>query len=232
MNKTNLARKLTALLLLTGTLIFSAAAEPEKLDRFESSISAYETLDRAHPVSTGGTLFLGSSTFTLWGKEPEEKFKAFHVVNRGFGGATIPEINHYLPRILYPYKPAQVVFYAGTNDIADGHTPQRVAADFQKFVSLAREKFPNLKIAYISMSMPPSRVKFQAQYLEANRLIQEELKGKKGLYFVDVSRLLLDDLGQPRREFFREDALHMRPAGYAVWTPHIQEILEKMTRDK
>ncbi|MFN8612737.1 MAG: GDSL-type esterase/lipase family protein [Vulcanimicrobiota bacterium] len=197
------------------------------LDRYENSIAAYEAADRVKAPPTGGTLFLGSSTFTLWGHDLENEFARFQALNRGFGGSTIPEIDHYLERICFPYRPRLVVFYAGTNDIAEGHTAEQVSSDFQHLTAHLRRGLPEARLAYVSMAMPPSRVQFERQYRAANLLIRDYCASGKQLDFIDVSELLLDQQGRPRAEYYREDQLHMRPTGYALWSPVLRRYLEQ-----
>ena len=43
--------------------------------------------------------------------------------------------------------------------------------------------------------------------------------------FVDISGVMLDAQGRPRPELFREDGLHMKPAGYALWTAALRPVL-------
>ena len=214
-----------------GVLVTAQPPATPVLDRFESAIVEFERHDRQSPALSGGTLFVGSSTFTLWGHELEQQFAEFQPLNRGFGGATIAEINHYFPRLVLPYRPRRIVFYAGTNDVADGHSATRIRDDFQAFVKLSRQALPQVKIAFISMSVPPSRERWAATYREGNRLIQEWMGSDPSLYYIDVSTLLLDPQGHPQRGFFREDALHMRASGYALWVPRIRETLKRMTGD-
>lgn len=205
-------------------LAFPLLAAP--LDRHESSIAAYESADRLKTPEPGGTLFLGSSTFTLWGHDLEREFARFHALNRGFGGSTIPEVDHYLERICFPYRPRRIVFYIGTNDIAEGHSPDQVVEDFETLMSHLRQKLPQVKVAYVSMAMPPSRTQFARQYEEANNRIRQICQEQPNLDFVDVSGLLLDAQGQPKEEYYREDRLHMKPAGYSVWIPVLRRYLE------
>lgn len=197
------------------------------LDRFEKAIGSYEAADKYKAPQRGGTLFLGSSTFTLWGHELESEFARFQALNRGFGGCTIPEIDHYLERICFPYRPRLIVFYAGTNDIAEGHPAEQVRADFEKLVVHLREGLPKTRLAYVSMAMPPSRVQFEKQYLHANAMIRVYCRNSPGLDFIDVSGLLLDKQGRPRPEFYKADMLHMKPSGYAKWTPVLREYLDQ-----
>ena len=196
------------------------------LDRFESSVAAYESADKLKAPECGGTLFLGSSTFTLWGHDLEREFARFHALNRGFGGSTIPEVDHYLERICFPYRPQMVVFYVGTNDVADGHAPEQILKDFEQLLAHLRRKLPNTRVAYLSMAMPPSRTQFARQYSEANRMLKQFCEDEPNTDYVDVSQLLLDNQGNPRPEYYRDDLLHMKPSGYGVWIPVLREYLE------
>jgi lysophospholipase L1-like esterase len=197
------------------------------LDRYEKAIASYEVADQYKAPEPGGTLFLGSSTFTLWGHELESEFARFHALNRAFGGSTIPEIDHYLDRICFPYRPRLIVFYAGSNDIAEGHPAEQVCGDFEKLVVHLRSQLPETRLAYVSMAIPPSRVQFKNQYLHANAMIRDFCRSNVKLDFIDVSGLLLDKQGSPRPEFYRADRLHMKPSGYARWTPVLRDYLEK-----
>lgn len=197
------------------------------VDRYESAIAAYESADKLKAPAAGGTLFLGSSTFTLWGHDLEREFARFHALNRGFGGSTIPEVDHYLERICFPYRPQRVVLYVGTNDVAEGHSPDQILEDFERLLAHLRRQLPNARVAYVSMATPPSRVQFSSQYREANQKLKQLCEEEPNLDFVDVSQLLLDGQGQPRAEFYREDRLHMKPTGYAVWIPVLREYLEQ-----
>lgn len=194
---------------------------------FEQEIRRLE----AKPAVHGGTVFIGSSTFTLWGADLEREFIQFGAVNRGFGGSTLSDVIAYAPRILAPLQPRRVVVYAGTNDIASGRTPAQVSADFQSLVSLVRTSLPETKIAFVSLSLPPSRIHLAESFAETNRLVREYVQSAPGLYFVDVSQQLHDEQDRPRPEFFREDALHMSKAGYDRWIPVLRQALTEMSQE-
>ena len=38
---------------------------------------------------------------------------------------------------------------------------------------------------------------------------------------------MLDATGKPRPELFREDMLHMKPEGYALWRKAVAPVLER-----
>jgi hypothetical protein len=47
-----------------------------------------------------------------------DDMKPLDVINRGFGGSQIAQVNHYVARIVINYRPRAVVLYAGENDLS------------------------------------------------------------------------------------------------------------------
>lgn len=228
-------RPIVHLLLVLG--LFSAvcrggAAPPERpIDRFEKAIVAYEAKDRTSPPPQGAVLFVGSSTFALW-KGLEEDMKPIVVINRGFGGSTIPEVLHYLDRIVIPYKPAKIVLYVGGNDIADGVEPIMVFERFKTLVQKIRAALPETAIYFISMKSAPTRLRFSAQYDEANRLIHEYIQKGRNLHFIETRHLLVDGQGKPREELYLDDRLHLNRQGYEAWIPVLKAAIGEAPAQK
>ena len=65
----------------------------------------------ASPPKPGAVFFAGSSSIVKW--DLKKSFPDKGYVNVGFGGSQIPDSTHFAPRILAPYAPGTVVFYAG-----------------------------------------------------------------------------------------------------------------------
>jgi len=219
---------LFASLIMALTPVLSQSIFPDlpgasdKIDRFENEIKAYEAKDRTKPVRPGETLFVGSSTFRLW-PNLEKEFQNEHAVNRAFGGATIDEINHYAKRIVIPYKPSRIVFYAGTNDLADGDSAKDVYQDFLEFERIVHKALPNTKIYFVSVNPGPSRVKLQKLYDETNRLVSAEAQRSHKFKFVDIRPVMYDSNGRLKEQLFGFDRLHMNKAGQDLWEPIIRE---------
>lgn len=193
--------------------------------RFEKDILAFEERDRAEGLHAGCVLFIGSSSIRGW-QSLEQDFAGLDVINRGFGGSAVRDSTLYLDRIVVPHKPRLIVFYAGDNDIAGGRSPQQVLKDYKQFVSRAQAALPRTRIAFISIKPSPLRWKFAPRMAEANRLVAEYSRRTPGLDFIDVWPSMLDRDGQPRRELFKADMLHLNESGYKLWTaivrPHLQ----------
>ena len=48
-------------------------------------------------------LFTGSSSIRMW-KNLQESFPGYNVLNRGFGGSTLADLDRYLPGYRFPYR--------------------------------------------------------------------------------------------------------------------------------
>jgi lysophospholipase L1-like esterase len=192
--------------------------------RWEPEIKAFEAADRTNPPPAGGIVFVGSSSIRLW-KDLADDFKGLPVINRGFGGSQISDCVFYAARIVLPYRPRQVVLYAGDNDLAAGCSPEKLFEDFQAFVRKVHDALPETQIVFVSIKPSPSRWKLAQQMRTANRLIADFIRTDPRLSFVDVFTPMLDIEGNPRAELYVADKLHMNRQGYAIWASRIQPYL-------
>lgn len=183
---------------------------------WEQDMQRFADADAVAPPTKNAVLFLGSSSIRLW-EALATDFPAVSVINRGFGGSEIRDSTWYADRIVVPYAPRQIVFYAGDNDLASGRSPMQLRDDFRKFVARVRHDLPQVKIAYLSSKPSPSRAHLLATQREANALIRQDIATMRGVQFVDVFTPILDGNGQPRAELFIEDRLHMNRGGYELW---------------
>jgi lysophospholipase L1-like esterase len=222
----------------------SAVVDPP-INRFEDAVRAYEAEDAAAeaadraalasgqklPQPDWVVLAIGSSTLAHWGKELETALAlpGTRAINRGFGGSTIPELTHYAKRLVCKHRPDQLLVYAGSNDVAEnGHSGERVFADYLKFVREVHACSPDTEIDFISMSVAPCRVQFLNDYRVGNELIRDYSAKHSYLRYIDVTQVMDLPDGMPKSELFNPlDNLHMNAAGYALWLP----ILQSAVRD-
>jgi lysophospholipase L1-like esterase len=161
----------------------------------------------------------------MW--QTAESFPDLPVINRGFGGSHISDVNHFADRIVLKYKPRVIVFYAGDNDIAGGKSPERVVDDFQAFVRLVQDRLPAAKIIYLPIKPSPSRWKFWPKAKKANALVKARDVADDRIIYVDTATPMLGENGEPRPELFLDDALHMNSKGYALWNRTLSPALAK-----
>ncbi len=192
---------------------------------YDADIAAFEAQDKATPPPADGILFVGSSSIRLW-NGLKEAFPGKPIIQRGFGGSTLSDVIRYMPRVILPYKPKQVVVYAGDNDIAQNKTARDIYSQFLSFFAVLRKQLPNTNITYISVKPSPSRRQQMPVQAEANRMIKQYIGGQKNASFVDVYTPMLGANGQPRPELFVADSLHMNAQGYEIWKSAVGPVLK------
>ena len=190
-----------------------AASAPSQ---WEPDIAQFEAQDRASPPRPGSIVFVGSSSIKMW-TTLDRDFPGVPVLNRGFGGSEAGDVAQFAERIVVPYKPPVVVFYAGDNDLAAGKTPAQVLTSFQSFVATMHRDLPATRIVFVSIKPSIARWSIVDKMRAANQLVRDYVRTDDRLSYVDVFTPMLDASGQPRRELYIEDGLHMTPAGYAIW---------------
>ncbi|MBO0940039.1 hypothetical protein J2I47_26070 [Fibrella sp. HMF5335] len=216
--------KTKAIALLLTLLSLSGWAQ--QAANYESEIAAFEAADKATPPPANPILFVGSSSIKLW-PGLSEAFPGKTVLQRGFGGSEVADVIKFSPRIITPYKPRQVVLYAGDNDIAQSKkTAREVYNNVLTLFMLVRKNVPGATFTYVSIKPSPARRQQMAVQTEANALIKNYLSGQKNTSFVDVYTPMLNAAGQPRPELFTADSLHMNAAGYDVWKQAIAPALK------
>jgi lysophospholipase L1-like esterase len=203
---------------------------PPSAPRFADAIAAFEAEDKAAMPPKCATLFVGSSSIRYW-KTLKEDFPDRTVINRGFGGSTVWEVDAYFSRVVTPYHPKEIVFYAGDNDLSAGRTPDDVYADFAAFMRLKDQQLGKTPVYFISVKPSKLRWNMQLQMTEVNARVRELAEGRDDLLLIDVVRPMLGPDGKPK-DIFVEDNLHMTPEGYAIWTPVVKAALDKGQKAK
>jgi lysophospholipase L1-like esterase len=195
---------------------------------FFNDIQNFKKQDNAGFPPQHAILFVGSSSFTKW-TDVQDYFPGYSIINRGFGGSSLPDVIRYANDIIFPYNPKQVVIYCGDNDFAfsDTVTAEIVVARVKQLFQLIRNKLPGANITYVSIKPSPSRARFMPKEEVANKAIKDFLATQKNTAFVDVYHPMLAENGRPIPAIFLGDSLHMNAGGYAIWKKAISPYLIK-----
>jgi len=213
--------------LVFGWSAFTGLATAEDPTRFEAEILAMQVSDITNPPPDGAIVFAGSSSFRLW-KTLAADIEGYSVVNRGFGGSHMSDLIFHATRIVLPLHPRLIFVYEGDNDLASGKTPYSVYEEFCDFADLVHRKLPQTRVVYVAVKPSPKRRHLLEAQNDLNRLIQKwTASHPKRLGYVDIVSPMLTAKGEPREELFLKDALHLNPAGYAIWTRAIREYLSQ-----
>ena len=208
--------------LLCFALITSAQQRP-----FWKEISSFKAADSIHQPAKNGIVFVGSSSFRMW-KNIQQDFPDHKIINRGFGGSSLPHVIAYADEIVIPYQPKQVVVYCGENDfMTDTVTSEIVVDRFKTLFQLLREELPKAEIVFVSMKPSPSRQRLMPEINKANQSIRRFLEKQRRGTYVNIWDPMLDADGNPRAELFLKDMLHMNEKGYAIWQEAIEPHLKK-----
>jgi len=196
---------------------------------WEGAIRKFEEEDRRSPPPRGVIVFTGSSSIRFW-KSLKEDMAPLPVLNRGFGGSQVHQVTHFADRIVLPYQPRAVVFYAGENDMAGlffsrKRTPVEIRDAYREFCQNIHRALPEVPIYYISTKPPKRRLKLWPAMQEANRLVREYCAPNERLHYIDIVPAMLDADGKPRRDVFKWDGIHLNEKGYAIWTSVVRPVL-------
>lgn len=203
------------------------AASAQQATPFLNEIEAFKKEDALNPPPKKAILFVGSSSFRGW-TNVQSAFPGYKIINRGFGGSSLPDLIRYTNDIIIPYEPKQVVIYCGENDFtAIGVNAEIVFDRFTTLFEMIRKGLPKAHVLFVSFKPSPSRLKLLPEMVKANAMIKDYLKKYRRTDYVDVySKMLLAD-GTPMPDIFKADKLHMTEAGYAIWQKEIKPYLKK-----
>jgi lysophospholipase L1-like esterase len=209
---------LTALLFLA---IFSSFSQ-----NFISEIKAFEKQDSISMPREGQILLAGSSTFRLW-TTYQQDLKDFYVINRGFGGSQMSDLNYYFDRIVLKYKPAVVLVYEGDNDLNAGENPKSIVQEFKDFVKMVKTKLPETKVVYCSIRPSLARVSILDKQKAVNKSIQKFCKKNKKVAYLNIQKDFYLPNGELMQDIFIADRLHLNDKGYEIWANATRKLLMK-----
>jgi lysophospholipase L1-like esterase len=221
-----------ALGILAATQIFASATAQSAYtvqDRFESKVRDYEAQDHASPPPKHAILFAGDSQLYRW-KTIHEDLPEYTLINRGIDSFQLPDLIHYVDRLVLPYEPRLIVLHVGGNDVHNGHSPAQVLEDFKTFVAHVREKYPKVTIIFSSLTPGPGRWDEAPQRVETNRVLRAYIATQQKLEFVDLWNAMLTPDGKPRDDLWVADRVHPNHEGYLIRVKLTKPLLGKPDR--
>lgn len=197
--------------------------------RFEKEIRSFET---QKDLPKQAILFYGSSSIRMW-ETLKEDFAPLPVINRGFGGATLAEMNYYFRKVVVPLKPSVLVVYGGENDLAHpAYCMDSVQQRFRTLLKLRDRHIPQTAIVFILIKNSPKRQAFRPQFKAFNQWVRNEARAHQKLFLFDGDQPLQGKTEEPLFFYFRPDSLHLGPEGYRAWTEGLKPLLMKIYREQ
>lgn len=183
----------------------------------------FDKQDKNQFPAEDGTLFVGSSTIVGW--KLDQYFPGLKATNRGFGGSQFVDAIHFAESVIVQYKPKTIVVYSGDNDMAEGQSPRHVQANVEALLRKIQFHLPCSRIFVLSVKPSFARWNIWPKMAEANVLIQETVKNHPNVTYVDIASVILGPDGQPRKDYYGPDGLHLSPAGYEAISAALRPLL-------
>jgi hypothetical protein len=201
------------------------ARDPE---RYRKDIDAFKAADSNNPPPDNAALFVGSSTIAKW--KTADAFPALRVINRGFGGSFLGDVQYFYKDVIGKYHPAAILFYCD-NDIEAGVGADQAFEKVMQIYRQVRSDFPKVPFVFLSMkhapngafadpSVPPAVDRF-------NGLAKAAAKNEPGFLYFDFEAPVLDANGKVQPDLF-QDGEHYNDKGYALLNPAVQKLLTSL----
>ena len=208
-------------LLLLG---LTMATMGQTASRWEPAIKRFEEADAMSPPPKGAILFVGSSSIAFW-RTLADDMAPLKVINRGFGGSQMFELNMFRDRIVTPYTPRAVLVYEGDNDVAAGKQPTEILEEYRDFVAHLKTQLPDTDIYFIAVKPSIRRAHLWSTMVEVNTELKALADEHEHVEFLDTGTPMLNEDGTVMADLLVEDGLHMNEKGYAIWTSVIRPVL-------
>ncbi len=186
---------------------------------------------KAQPVESGRVVFIGDSITDGW--KLTQYFPGKPYVNRGISGQTTAQMIVRFMEDVINLKPAAVMIFAGTNDIARNNGPQTLAqvqGNFQMMTELAQ--LHGIKVILCSVTpvsdygpRPMTTGRPPTDILKMNAWMKDYAAKTKSTY-CDFFGAVADEKGA-LKEGISRDGLHPNDKGYELMAPVISAAIGK-----
>lgn len=213
------------LILIVLLITFLQVIFPQNPTRFQSEIDVLKQLNTERRPDQKTVLFTGSSSIRMW-KDIQDYFPGKVIIKTGFGGSHMSDLLFYLDTIVINFKPDQIFIYEGDNDIAAGKKPSAIIKDAKKIIRRLNKLLPEVPVVFISPKPSLARWNLKEDYLELNRRLEIYASKKNNVDFINIWPLMLNQAGEPVKELYIKDGLHMSKQGYDLWATEIMKHIQ------
>ncbi len=170
-------------------------------------------------------VFLGDSITQGWGDDLGGAFAGVKVANRGISGDTTRGMLIRLQDDVLALDPSGVVMLLGTNDLAEGASPETIAGNVRLIISELEKHDSRMPIILCRVfPSSPSKQRPPEQIRAINSLYARVVSTDPQVTLLDTWTLFADGEGNAKIEEF-PDLLHPNEAGYAKWAAALRPLL-------
>lgn len=194
-------------------------------ERFESEVIALNDKEFKIDPNKEVVVFTGSSSIRMW-NTVQDYYPHINAINTGFGGSHFSDLFYYLDELIFRFEPKKVFIYEGDNDVAGEKSPMEILLNSAMVYGALSTRLPDAEFFFISPKPSISRWHLKDTYEETNSLLRDFCDVNENLTYIDVWNPMLNDSGEPMKNIFIEDNLHMNEKGYQIWGKVIGEYLK------
>ena len=166
-------------------------------------------------------LLVGSSIVKKWTTLSKHFTNSTKLVNLGISSYTTQDMlmPHYI-NMLSIYKPKNLIYYCGNNDIRENIDQEIVIQNIKNFVNIVKKMYGvNTNIIIISLFQNPKKSIYNKSIDIVNSNILKYSK-RVNISFLDVTEELYDT------KYFMKDNIHLLKIGYQKINEKILDILQ------
>jgi lysophospholipase L1-like esterase len=186
----------------------------------DSLVALNKTLAGPEPI-----VFTGSSSIRLW-KDLKATFPGHNVLNLGFGGSEMSDLQYYADQLILSFKPKQIFIYEGDNDINSGRSSEQIISSATDILARIRQQLPTTEVIFISPKPSIRRWALRDKYIAFNKQFRDWVEKQQGTRYADVWMPMVDDKGVVLQDIFVEDNLHLNKKGYTIWANVLKRYLK------
>ncbi len=218
------------ILLIIPQICLATTVKDHDPSRLNKSINRFIWQDWKNSFPKEASLFVGSSSIYRW--KTAAGFPTSQIINRGIAGAEISDLNYYFDTIVKCYQPTKVIFYCGDNDVAAGKGTAQILTDFSMFAERLQKELPHTELLFMAIKPSPLRWALWPEMLSSNHTIKTYCRVSNRCSFIDTATPLLNSAGQPDKNLFAADGIHLNRAGYKIWEAILIPLLTKKHSNK
>ena len=193
------------------------------VEKWEDEIQKIESRDNTEQDPADAILFIGSSSIRRW-TDIAADMAPFRTIQRGYGGSKYSDVAVFAKRLLHPHQYRALVIFVG-NDVQgkpEDHTADQVEELARYVVSVSKAHQAHAPIFLIEVTPTEKRFKAWPAIRKVNERLREIALSTANTHFIATAEHYLDPEGNPRRELFVSDRLHLNEAGYDQWADLIR----------
>ena len=171
------------------------------------------------PNDTSEIIFLGNSItdYCDW----YELFGNANIKNRGIGGDIINGVIDRIEEIVES-NPQKIFLMIGINDLGRGRTVEQILIDYDRLISLIKQKSPKTELYIQSVLPTDNRKTLQNVDIISINAGLKSLTEKHLLTYVNLFDLLKTDENTLDKAY-TFDGLHVNGQGYVIWKKAIEK---------